>query len=51
MKVVEYRVLNINGKVIVYCENLKDAVECCHKFNKMYGHSGCKVVKVISKER
>lgn len=50
MKTIEYRVLNIQGKIILYCENLKDAVECCHKFNKIYG-GGCKVVKVVIKEK
>lgn len=49
MKIKEYRIVNTNGKVILYCANLKDAVECCHKFNKVYG--GCKIVKVIAKEK
>lgn len=49
MKVIEYRVININGKAIVYCKNLKDAIKYCHKFNNMFDHKGCKVVKVIAK--
>lgn len=49
MRVIEYRVVNINGKVIVYCESLKDAIKCCHKFNKMFNHKGCKVVKVVQR--
>lgn len=48
MKIKEYIIIN-NGKVILHCANLKDAVECCHKFNKV--HSGCKILKVMIREK